>query len=217
MDLRIYVLFDFIYGFLLPIIVILLDVLWVKIQGNETAATLQIIVFRIEVLALLITKEYFVCKTAKKAANSSYLMSKFAFVFNAIGILIITGLLFNSIGTDFKSNYWLEGIDESQYRDKYNEKLPNYGDYVFKLININDLTYISDIEYGNVHLKANKTYYLVQIYDEAIYYKYITAKDNGNEINYHVYSDFYYKKDSISKEYIFSQNNGGWEIKELIK
>lgn len=49
-------------------------------------------------------------------------------------------------------NYWLEGIDKYQYRDKYNVGLANHGDYVFAAININDLSYKSDVEYENVHL-----------------------------------------------------------------
>ena len=114
-------------------------------------------------------------------------------------------------------SYWLEGIDKSQYRDKYNEGLSTYGDYVFTAININDLSYNSDVEYGNVHLTANKTYYLVQIYDEAIYYEYISAVDVNNETKYNIYSASNYKEESLSKEYIFYQENGQWVIEELVR
>lgn len=122
----------------------------------------------------------------------------------------------NSIYDKYKS-YWLEGIDKSQYRDKYNEGLATYGDYVFKAINVNNLSYTSDIEYGNVHLKANETYYLVQIYDEAIYYKYISAYDRDDETKYNIWSASNCKEDSISKEYIFHQENGKWIIEELTR
>lgn len=118
---------------------------------------------------------------------------------------------------DKYKSYWLEGIDKSQYRDKYNEGLATYGDYVFKAINVNDLSYTSDVEYGNVHLKANETYYLVQIYDEAIYYNYVSALDVNNETKYYVYSASNCKEDSISKEYIFHQENNKWEIEELVR
>ena len=114
-------------------------------------------------------------------------------------------------------NYWLEGIDKSQYRDKYNEGLATYGDYVFKAINVNDLSYTSDVEYGNVHLSANKTYYLVQIYDEAIYYEYVRVLDVNDETEYNVYSASNCKEDSISKEYIFHQENDKWIIEELTR
>lgn len=118
---------------------------------------------------------------------------------------------------DKYKSYWLEGIDKSQYRDKYNSDLAIHGDYVFKAININDLSYQSDVEYGNVHLTANNTYYLVQIYDESIYYKYISAVDVNDEIKYYEYSAFNCKDDSISKEYIFHQENEKWIIEELIR
>lgn len=118
---------------------------------------------------------------------------------------------------DKYKSYWLEGIDKSQYRDKYNEGLATYGDYVFTAININDLSYKSDVEYSNVHLTANKTYYLVQIYDEAIYYKYISTVDVNDETKYYVYSASNYKEDSISKEYIFHQEKEKWIIEELIR
>lgn len=114
-------------------------------------------------------------------------------------------------------NYWLEGIDKYQYRDKYNVGLANHGDYVFAAININDLSYKSDVEYENVHLQANKTYYLVQIYDETIYYEYVSALDVNNETKYYVYSASNCKEDRISKEYIFHQENEKWIIEELTR
>lgn len=118
---------------------------------------------------------------------------------------------------DKYKSYWLEGIDKSQYRDKYNDGLATYGDYVFKEINVNDLSYTSDVEYGNVHLKANETYYLVQICNEAIYYNYVSALDVNNETKYYVYSASNCKEDSITKEYIFHQENNKWEIEELVR
>ncbi|MGM9881739.1 MAG: hypothetical protein ACI31S_02720 [Bacilli bacterium] len=93
----IYVLFNFIFGFLLPLLVVILDVVWVNIQENKTATTLQAIVFLIEAIVLLSINEFLVCKVAKKAANSTYLLSKFAFVFNCITILFITYLMFMPI------------------------------------------------------------------------------------------------------------------------
>lgn len=101
----------------------------------------------------------------------------------------------NSNNYDKYKSYWLEGIYKSQYRNKYNEGLATYSDYAFTDININDLSYESEVEYGNVHLTVNRPYYLIQIYDET---------------NYYVYSASNCKKDSISKEYIFHQENGKW-------
>lgn len=93
----IYVLFNFIFGFLLPLGVVVLDAVWVNIQGNETATTFQAIVFLIEAIVLLTINEFLVCKVAKKAANSTYLLCKFAFVFNCLTVLFITYLMFMPI------------------------------------------------------------------------------------------------------------------------
>lgn len=115
---------------------------------------------------------------------------------------------------NYKS-YWLEDVNKSQYREGYNRNLWETGDYVFYAINVSDLKYSSDIQYGNINLKANKQYYLVQIYDEAIYFKYIwNYKEDGS---YLVDSKFKYKDDSLLKEYIFSQDSSKWLIEELIR
>lgn len=118
---------------------------------------------------------------------------------------------------DKYKKYWLEGVDQSQYSDDYNAGLYAYGDYVFKAININDLSYELGTDYGNVHLEANKTYYLVKIYDEAIYYKYISAVDVNGIIRYDISNSLNYKEDSLSKKYIFYKENNEWQIKEIIE
>lgn len=106
----IYILFNFIFGFLLPLVVVILDVIWVNIQGNETATTFQAIVFLIEALVLLTINEFLVCKVAKKAASSTYLMSKFAFIFNCITVLFITFIMFvpmDLFNVKFLGTWWL--------------------------------------------------------------------------------------------------------------
>lgn len=106
----IYVLFNFIYGFLLPMTVILLDVLWMKIQGNETATTFQLIIYLLEAIILFTINEYLVCKTTNKATDSSYLLGKYAFAFNCITILFITYIMFfsiNSFSVKFLETWWI--------------------------------------------------------------------------------------------------------------
>lgn len=110
-------------------------------------------------------------------------------------------------------NYWLEDVEESDYYSGLNKDLFKYGNRVFHLINISSLVYNSDIEYGNVHMHKDKTYYLVQIYDKAIYYKYISSYKDIN--NYILLSNFDYDRDSLLKEYIFYQDNNNWIIEEL--
>lgn len=112
-------------------------------------------------------------------------------------------------------HYWLEGVNTAKYRDNYNRDLYEFGDYVFHAINISDLSYENDIDYANVHLTKNKTYYLVQIYDNSIYYKYIyNYKDDGS---YLTGSNFQLDGDSLSSEYIFYKENNKWIIEKLIR
>ena len=112
-------------------------------------------------------------------------------------------------------NYWLEGENTTKYRDNYNRDLWKFGDYIFHAINISDLSYNEDIDYANVHLTKNNTYYLVQIYANSIYYKYIYSyKDDGS---YSILSNFQLDDDSLSSEYIFYQENGKWIIEKLTR
>lgn len=112
-------------------------------------------------------------------------------------------------------HYLLEDVDKTKYREGYNRDLWEFGDYIFHAININDLSYISDIDYGNVHMSKNKTYYLVQIYDNAIYYEYISNYKDEN--NYSTGSNFKLNYDSLSNEYIFYLENGQLIMEKLIR
>lgn len=112
-------------------------------------------------------------------------------------------------------NYWLEDVEKSEYSSGLNKELREYGNRVFHLINVSSLSYNSDIDYGNVHMYKDKTYYLVQIYDKAIYYKYISYYKDIN--NYFLSSNFDYDNDSLLKEYIFYQDDNEWRIEELIR
>lgn len=50
-------------------------------------------------------------------------------------------------------NYWLEGMEESEIKEDTNKYISDFGDHVFYAVNITNLIYINDIDYGNVHLK----------------------------------------------------------------
>ena len=112
-------------------------------------------------------------------------------------------------------HYWLEDVDKTQYREGYNRDLWKFGDYIFHAINISTLSYRSDIDYGNVHMYPNKTYYLVQIYDNAIYYEYISNYKDEN--NYSKGSNFKLNYDSLANEYIFYLENGQLIMEKLIR
>lgn len=116
---------------------------------------------------------------------------------------------------DKYKSYWLEDVNKKNYSEGYNRNLWETGDYVFTAINVTDLKYSDDEKYGNVQLKANKQYYLVQIYDEAIYFKYVwNYKEDGSYI---IDSNFKYKNNSLLKEYIFSQDGDSWIVEELTR
>ena len=66
----IYILFNFIFGFLFPLAIIILDAVWVNIQGNETITTVQAVVFLVEAIILLALNEFLVCLVAKKAPKA---------------------------------------------------------------------------------------------------------------------------------------------------
>ena len=111
--------------------------------------------------------------------------------------------------------YWdFSNENNSKYYEGYNEFLKNTGDYIFHMIELEELKYSEDIDYGNMHLNKNNIYYLIEIYDKALYYKYVArSTDKGNIIE--VKSD--YDRDSLLKEYIFHNQNNKWVIDELIR
>lgn len=111
--------------------------------------------------------------------------------------------------------YWLEGVESSEFSKDYNKELGECGSQVFHLINVQSLSYSSDIDYGNVQMYKDKTYYLVEIYEKAIYYKYIPRFKDIN--NYAIMSAFKYDRDSLLKEYIFYKDNNEWIIEELYR
>ena len=108
-NFEIYALFNFIFGFLLPLVVIVLDIMWVNIKDNEVT-TFQAITFLLEALVLLLINEFLVCKVTKKVAKSTYLLSRFALIFNCITILFIAYLMFtpmNMFITKFFNSSWI--------------------------------------------------------------------------------------------------------------
>lgn len=111
--------------------------------------------------------------------------------------------------------YWdFPNDDNLKYYKGYNEHLKNTGDYVFHMIELSELKYSEDVDYGNIHLAKDNTYYLVKIYDKALYYKYVyKTNEDGSFIE--VKSD--YDRDSLLKEYIFHSQNNEWIIEELIR
>ncbi len=108
-------------------------------------------------------------------------------------------------------HYWIESVSGSLNNNK---SLSTRGDYVFKSVMVTDLCYSSDTNYGGVNLSANETYYLVTVYDEAIFYKYYI---HYSEDKKYKTKAFNVNEESISDKYIFHQENGEWVIEEIFK
>lgn len=89
----IYELFNFIFSIIVPLVLLFLNM---AIMRSEKASTVELIIILVQAIALLLFKEVLICKTAKSAAKSTYLMGKFVFVLNLIDILLATLILFNN-------------------------------------------------------------------------------------------------------------------------
>ena len=118
---------------------------------------------------------------------------------------------------DKYKHYWLEGVSNSQYQDGFNSRLGSSGNYVFSAVYVSDLSYTQDTEYCGVDLQANKMYYLVCIYDEAIYYKYVRKYGSDDNVRYQNYTGHNINNESLSQKYIFYQENDEWVVQELVE
>ena len=118
----------------------------------------------------------------------------------------------DSLHADY-SSYWLDNVGPSAYYEGLNQDLGTSGDYVFSAVNVSELSYRSDVDYAGVPLAANEIYYLVTIYEKAIYYRYVYRYED--EEHYTVITDFRCDEDSRAKRYIYHWENEAW-AKELL-
>ena len=116
---------------------------------------------------------------------------------------------------DEYKHYWLEDVGGLRYQDGYNSHLASFGNYVFSAVYVSDLSYTYDTEYCGVDLLANKTYYVVCIYDQAIYYKYVRKYGSDDNPRYHNYTGHSVKDESLSQKYIYYQENDEWVVHQL--
>ena len=108
--------------------------------------------------------------------------------------------------------YWLEGVDPADYREGLNRDLAEYGDPVFWAVNISELSYLSDVEYGGAQLAANETYYLAALYDEALYYRYVSMYQNEEQCT--VLTGFRCDGAPV-RRYLYHREGDGWARQEL--
>lgn len=120
---------------------------------------------------------------------------------------------------DLYKHYWLEDIDNTTYYDGLNENLGQLGDYAFYVVNVTEISSTTDHDYGNVHLKKDKDYYLVEVYDKAIYYLYVEdlAEPFSEEKNLHINEVHRFDENNLIKQYICYYENEKLIKEELYK
>lgn len=114
---------------------------------------------------------------------------------------------------DTYKHYWLEDVPREQYAEGLNEDLRSCGDPVQHCINIYRLNYIGDVEYGGVMLKKDTNYYLVSVYDSAVYYRYIFAFQDSK--NFATDSGYVLDEGNPSRRMFFHQEGRHWIREEL--
>ncbi len=112
---------------------------------------------------------------------------------------------------DYKFD-WLEDYPKENYYDGLNKGMGQYGDYMQHCINILTLQYETNSDYGGVPLEKNKLYYLVCVYDKAIYYKTVTKGGDGN---FYVSTSSNVDDESLSRRIIFYKKHGSWVMETL--
>lgn len=110
-------------------------------------------------------------------------------------------------------NYWLEDVPKEEYYANLNFGLGTYGDYAQHCINIYQLNYIEDTTYKGVPLEKNKNYYLVTVYDRAVYYRYVSSYSDSS--GYMVFPSFNVDEDSISMQMLYHKDRKKWVMHKL--
>lgn len=116
---------------------------------------------------------------------------------------------------DKYKSYWLEDIDIEKCIDNYNINLIDTGDYIFHAINIKELgNFELNSSFENITITSTEIYYLINIYNEAIYYRYVNRLEQ-NKSKYTTIPVFKCNENSIDKRYLFHKENDKWIIEEL--
>ncbi|MGX8774084.1 MAG: LptM family lipoprotein [Bacillota bacterium] len=108
--------------------------------------------------------------------------------------------------------YWLEDVDDSDYRDGLNSELRTVGNKVFYDINMSNLGELSDGDYRGVSTTPDARYYLITIYDNVLYYN--DVSEIGEDA-YGISPVFDTSEANTIKEYLAHQENGKWIYEEI--
>lgn len=113
---------------------------------------------------------------------------------------------------DYK-DYWLEDVPKEKYREGLNEDLWYTGDLVQHCINIYKLNYSENEDYMGVKLKKNTNYYLVSVYDRAVYYEYIHRYEDAD--NFFRSSNFNIDEYSCTAKVFYHKEKDRWIAEEI--
>ena len=113
-------------------------------------------------------------------------------------------------------------IDADNYKDysfywsgEYEKSdLYETGDQVFYMVSMLELKNSDGVDYGNVHLKGRQTYYVVDMYDKALYFVQRTDYDNGS---YSKQPRFTYDADSLSHRFVFYKDDKELKMEEVME
>lgn len=110
-------------------------------------------------------------------------------------------------------DYWLEDVPEEDFYESYNESLLNTGDYVQHCINIYLISCEEDEDYRGVQLKKNTEYYLTTVYENALYYQYISRFQDKD--NFFSNANFRVDENSVKAEILYHKEGKRWIGEEI--
>ena len=119
----------------------------------------------------------------------------------------------------YESEWDFDDIDESELVEGYNSEKYDYYMYevdepVFHSLAVTPLCYKEDVEYGNLLLEKDVTYYLVGIYERAVYCEYVSSVSQVSGATSFNYWADYDSKTAIGK-YMIHQEQDDWICEEL--
>ncbi len=108
---------------------------------------------------------------------------------------------------DYKE-YWLEDVPKEKFREGFNKNLWETGDYVQHCINIEMRNNPENGEYMGIKLEKDRDYYVVSVYDKALYFAYLY--DYKDADNYFRDCGFKVDEESCTAKVIYHKTENGW-------
>lgn len=155
-----------------------------------------------------------IVNTGLVSSNWKYVASKYSWSGEMPNYREINYFYIDKNVYDEYKYYWLEDVDESEYKDGLNRMLGTIGNKVFYDINIYELGEQSDGDYRGVSTIPNTKYYLIDICDNVLYYRYISA--HGEDMDSYSIIPIANTSDANTiKEYLAHLENNKWIYEEI--